>query len=34
MNTKVINDIEIKAVRLPKNTTEVFGSDILPIHMG
>ena len=29
MNTKIINDIEIKKVRLPKTNTEVFGSDIL-----
>ena len=34
MNTKIINDIEIKQVKLPKTNTEIFGSDILPNPYG
>ena len=29
MNVSKINDIEIKAIKLPKTTTEVYGSDVL-----
>jgi len=34
MNTRIINDIEIKPIRIKKDKTELFGSDILPDPYG
>ena len=34
MNTKILNDIEIKPIRIKKDKTELFGSDILPDPYG